>query len=160
VICVPVGQRKGYSDHVPDACGIVKTKDAPESQGMTTELKMQVIELIVKAAPPAKDGGKSIFNQDHPHWARVLELHEAVRVAMAGRSPLSGEVRMEMVYRRCKKGGDALNFINGVADVVQKSRYFEGQDAWAIENDDQIVEFHYQQEPSDADEYTVRISLL
>ncbi|MDB5096374.1 MAG: hypothetical protein JWM80_795 [Cyanobacteria bacterium RYN_339] len=85
----------------------------------------------------------------------------AIRVAMADREPLGGgPIRMEVAYQRANRQGDALNMMNGIADVLQQRTTFAScaGDVWAIDDDHNIREFSYQEIPALRDSYQVRLS--
>ena len=72
------------------------------------------------------------------------------------------DVRMVMHYQRARGRADALNIVNGVADVIQRRSHSRQQrfDTWVIEDDVQIREVHYTERQGPADRYEVTISAL
>ena len=120
---------------------------------------MNEIVIIVEAAPPAKDGSESILSPGHRDHQRVTALKEAVAVVMADRKPFEGVgLMMELRVTRARCRADGLNMINGVADVIQKRATKEYAPlAWAIDDDRNIKEFHYFEEPGATDRYRVTI---
>lgn len=118
------------------------------------------IVIRVDAAPPAKDGAKSIRDPGHPHHPLVQHLRNAMREALRGREPLHGvPVRMDMHYWRKHGKGDALNLINGVADIIQRRSHLaaHAHEVWVLDDDKWIKYFHYSEEPGDHDRYELVI---
>ena len=118
------------------------------------------IRVRVEAAPPAKDPGFSIRNPQHPNALLVEALREAMRRAMAGREPLEGvPARLEMRLFRAACRADALNLINGIADVIQRRCHSleHACDVWLIDDDANIREFHYTEEPAGRDAYEITL---
>lgn len=118
------------------------------------------IVLRVPAAPPAKDGGTSIRSPGHDHRHLVAALRGAMAEAMRDEEPFEGErLGMELRLQRGQCKADALNLINGVADVIQRHctwaeyRY----DVWVFDNDANVREFHFSEEPAVQDAYEVRV---
>ena len=125
---------------------------------MSSEIRVQVGD-----APPAKDGGTSIRNPSHSHFPLVLALLDAMKAAMSGRKPLEGiPVKLSMHYWRGAGRADALNAINGVADIIQKRCHppYEPFDVWVIDDDSNIREFHYTEEGSGSDRYELAVAPL
>lgn len=119
------------------------------------------IQLEVRYPPPAKDGGFSIRNPAHPRAALVEKLREQMRRALTQHEPIEGiPVRMTMHYCRLTSRADALNIINGVADVIQKRSDAHPHPAWLIDDDKNIREFKYTEEPADHDLYTLVLETL
>jgi hypothetical protein len=124
---------------------------------MSTSIIVRVYD-----APPAKDGGFSILNPRHYSYPRVQALRAAMRVTIAGRSPFVGvPLRLTMRYHRATSRSDALNIINGVADVIQRRCAAEYRsDVWLIDDDANIRAFEYAELLSDHDWYELTISTL
>lgn len=121
------------------------------------------VVIRVDGPAPAKDGGRSIRNPAHPHSVRVQALRQAMAVAMQGRTAFEGTpVRLKMRLYRRDCGCDALNLINGVADIIQRRhhRAEHGHDVWVLEDDAQIREFSYQETPAERDSYELVITSL
>jgi len=121
------------------------------------------VHIEVTGIPPAKDSAKSIRSQDHPHFSRVKSLVEAMEEAMIECLPFEEtNVRMVMRYQRARGRADALNIVNGVADIIQRRCHRRQQrfDTWVIEDDAQIREVHYTERQGPADRYEVTISAL
>ena len=85
------------------------------------------ISLTIKGLPPAKDGATSIFNKQHRHHIRVVDL---LRMA---KHPLDNsqwnrtenrDIGLELVMTDTLAGlpGDAINYLGGVSDVLQVDR--------------------------------------
>lgn len=121
---------------------------------------MELLEFLVDSAPPAKDGGTSIRNPQHPHFDRVCALREKMAEVMKGRSPFVGvALRLDLRVYRATCRADALNLINGLTDVLQKRcGWAEYQhDVWVFDDDANIREFHYTEVASDRDCYQVTL---
>jgi hypothetical protein len=112
--------------------------------------------IRVDGPAPAKDGARSIRGADHPHAGRVQALRKGMAEAMVGRLPLEGgPVRLEMHVFRHACRSDALNLINGVADIIQRRchRPEHAHDVWVLDDDVQIREFAYRETPAEFDAY-------
>ena len=129
------------------------------------------IVIRVDGWPPAKDGGKSIFNPEHSRHPLVRDLLSAAADAIAA----SGWRRVEapqpiglelVVSRRAAVDGraDPANYVGGVCDVLQAER--QGvQPSWLgelaghalYENDSQVREIHYREDSLAPVGYEVRI---
>jgi hypothetical protein len=72
------------------------------------------------------------------------------------------DVRMVMQYQRARGRADALNMVNGAADIIQRRCHGRQQrfDTWVIEDDAQIREVHYTEQQGPADRYEATISAL
>jgi len=123
----------------------------------------RTISLVVQAAPPAKDGGFSIRNPNHSHYRLVTALRDEMRKALRDGEPFTGvPVRLEMHYERASGRADALNVINGVADVIQLRCHSEMHrcDVWLVDDDAWIREFHYSEEAGERDLYEIVVTEL
>ena len=128
--------------------------------------------LTVAGLPPPKDGGDSIFNVHHRSHGRVVELLREVERALEGAQwdrDERGPVGLELVVVEAPGGfrGDGLNFLGGVADVLQSNR--RGADlshlgdlalASLYRDDVQAREARYSVEGGDVPHYRVRVWLL
>ena len=133
---------------------------------------MKEIRLPVEGLPPPKDGGNSIFNEGHRNHGRVVELLRAAERALEGAEwdlEESGPVGLELVVVETPGGfrGDGLNFLGGVADVLQAKR--PGADLSHLgslarvslyRNDVQVRDARYSVESGDVSQYRVRVWLL
>ena len=123
----------------------------------------QPIAIAVPCAPPAKDGAISIRNPEHPDHAKVQAIRDAMGHVMAQQHPF-GRIPLKMTMHCCRGTcrADALNMINGVADIIQKRCNTPSYrwDVWATEDDEDIREFHNTEEPAETDSYTVTIGPL
>lgn len=121
---------------------------------------MKEIIIRVGAAPPAKDGGKSIRSRDHRDYALVVALREAMAKTMATQDAFEGvPVAMELRVVRARCRADGLNLINGVSDVIQRrcNTPDYAHDVWVLDDDANVREFHYYEEPGDRDSYQVTV---
>ena len=121
------------------------------------------IAIDVHAAPPSKDGAKSIRSHAHRDAGKVEALREAVRKALTASAPIEGRpVRMVMHYRRGAGKADALTAINGVADIIQRRCHDVSHDCgvWLIDDDANIREFHYTEKPALTDSYEITVEVL
>ena len=118
--------------------------------------------LSVAAAPPVKDGARSIFNPQHPDHGKVLALQAAMSTALAYREPFEGvPLRLDVRVSRAACKADGLNLINGIADVIQRrTHYGYTKDVWLIDDDAYIQEFHYSERLADSDGYELIVSEL
>lgn len=114
------------------------------------------MRLVVHAAPPAKDGGTSIKSDAHPHFRFVEALRAAMQAVPEAERFQGADLVLSMRYERATSRADALNLINGVADVIQR-RGNAGQ-AWVIDDDARIREFHYVESPGQSDSYVIEVS--
>ena len=83
--------------------------------------------MTVDGLPPGKDGGFSIFNQKHRQHGRVIDLLNEAKHATDDSQWNPTEQRqigLELVMVETPGGfpGDALNYLGGVADVLQANR--------------------------------------
>ena len=129
-------------------------------------------EIVIRVGgwPPAKDGGKSIFNPDHPRHPLVRDLLSAAGEAIA----VSGWRRVEapvpigldlVVSKRAALdgGADPANYIGGVCDVLQADRR-NVPPSWLgelarhalYEDDSQVREIHYREDSLAPAGYQVR----
>ena len=135
------------------------------------EIKVQEIRLVVAGLPPAKDGSKSIFNRNHGHHSRVIDLLYSVKEALGSAqwTPLeSRHIGLELVVQTPDNfREDGLNLLGGVADVLQANR--RGADlshlpdlaqASLYYDDKQIQEARYSVESGGIAEYRVRVWVL
>lgn len=118
------------------------------------------IVIHVDGAPPAKDGGLAIRNPSHSHHGHVKLLRASMATAMAGKQPFAGvPLRMDIHHWRKTSRADALNIINGIADILQQrcntSAYQHS--IWVFDDDWYIKEFHYSEEVGEVDRYEVSI---
>jgi hypothetical protein len=121
------------------------------------------IVIRVEGPAPAKDGGRSIRGLEHPHAERVQTLRQAMAAVMAEREPFDlGPVRMDMRLYRQVCASDALNLINGVADIIQRRHHLpeHAHDVWVLADDAQIREFSYQESPAEQDSYVIVVTPL
>lgn len=120
----------------------------------------EAIIIRVEAAPPAKDGAKSILDPSHRHFPRVLALREAMARAMMGRAPFAKtRLRLEVEYHRANSHSDGLNIINGIADVIQRCRRAEMRhEVWVMDDDKYVVAFNYTELASTYDHYELVIT--
>ena len=132
---------------------------------------MEEICLVVAGLPPAKDGGNSIFNRNHGHHGRVIDLLRKVKEALCNAqwNPIERRhIGLELVVKTPDDfREDGLNLLGGVADVLQKNR--RGADLSHVEDlaqvslyhdDKQIRQARYSVEGGDGIEYRVRIWVL
>lgn len=130
------------------------------------------ISLIVDGLPPAKDGSRSIFNPANSHRRRVDVLLKKVRQTLEG-SPRwnrteKRHVGLELIIETPNElRGDAINFLGGVADVLQANRrgiprsYLGDLNQETLYHDDrQISEVRYSVEQGDSTCYRVRVWVL
>ena len=94
---------------------------------MRPDTNAREISLSVEGYPPAKDGGCSIFNRNHPHRSRVVALLEKAKQALADSSwdSLEGApigLELGIAGTPGKLPGDLDNYLGGVADVLQADR--------------------------------------
>ena len=119
------------------------------------------IHIRVEAAAPAKDGGRSIRHSQHVHFGRVEALREAMTLAMNGRQPFERmPLKMEVHVRRFACRADALNLLNGIADIIQRRCHLPEHKypVWVLEDDSDIREVVYRESLPDA--YDLVISPL
>ena len=123
----------------------------------------QPIRLRVDAPPPAKDGAKSIRSPEHLRYRITVALREKMAEVMEGHQPFTGvRLRMDVHYRRAASQADALNIINGIADVIQAHSHREDHrfDVSVLDDDTNIREFHYTEAPSEHDSYELVVRRL
>lgn len=114
--------------------------------------------IEVHAAPPAKDGAKSIRAETHTHHVRVRALREAMARLEPDERFEGVPLRLEMTVSRLADRSDALNAINGVADIIQ--RRGNPEQPWLIDDDANIREFTYREVRGNAAFYTVRVTAI
>lgn len=118
------------------------------------------IAIRVNAAPPAKDGAISVLNPNHSTHDRVQALRGAMKAQIGAHKRFENvNLKMVMHYERATSQADALNIMNGVADVVQRRCHFKAYrfEVWLIDDDRNIREIHYSEEPADKDSYEATI---
>ena len=81
---------------------------------------------------------------------------------MKNRQPFSSiPLKLTMHYKRKKGRADALNIINGVADILQKRSYAKYKcDVWVFDDDAQIKCFKYTEERGTKDEYRITMEAI
>ena len=133
---------------------------------------MKEICLTVAGLPPPKDGGDSIFSVRHRNHGRVVELLREAERALEGAQWDRDErepVGLELVVVEGPGGfrGDGLNFLGGVADVLQSNRrganlsHLGDLALVSLYRDDvQVREVRYSVEGGDVHRYRVRVWLL
>ena len=94
---------------------------------MNLDANAREVSLSVAGWPPAKDGANSIFNKKHRHHSRVVDLLRQAKRALAdsGWDPQErAQIGLELVIVETPGGipGDAINYLGGVADVLQAHR--------------------------------------
>lgn len=129
------------------------------------------IMVRVDGWPPAKDGGKSIFNPEHSRHSLVRALLSAAGdvIAVSGwrlvESPLPIGLELVVSRRAALDGGaDPANYIGGVCDVLEAERQ-NVPPSWLgelarhalYENDSQVREIHYREDPAAPGGYQLRI---
>lgn len=129
------------------------------------------IEFEVRGWPPKKSEAKSLFSATHPKADRVRELLKAAHDAAqhGGWSVVTGEVSLELtIYGPSRPGGDATNFLGGVADVLQGTAphnvsvtHLGDLAAVGLYTDDkQISRISYLEQPAAEPFYRIRVSTL
>ena len=115
------------------------------------------MRVTVDGAPPSKDQGMSSRGPTHLHFPRVELLRKAMldQVDPSERLVKTAAV-MHVHYERFSARSDALNLMNGIADVVQSRGNLD--QPWIIDDDFFVTEFHYKETAADHDRYTVEIS--
>jgi predicted RNA-binding Zn ribbon-like protein len=123
----------------------------------------------VKGLPPAKNGGQSPFSVGHQHLDRAQRLLEAFAgVVPDGFEPLRCAVGLELTLFspvQCPPG-DALNFLGGVGDALQRKPLNVAGHLGPIaelaiyENDRQIRRVRFAQRISSEFSYLVRVRTL
>ena len=133
---------------------------------------MKEIRLTVAGVSPPRDGGYSIFNARHRNHGRVVALLREAERALEGAQWDRDErepVGLELVVVEGPGGflGDGLNFLGGVADVLQSSRrganlsHLGGLARVSLYRDDvQVREARYSVQGGDVPHYRVRVWLL
>ena len=130
------------------------------------------INLIVDGSPPAKDSGLSIFNQKHSRHPLVITLLRKAQQAL-GNSQWNPKERrsvgLEVIAVEASDGfrGDAINYLGGVADVLQANRSNVSLShlgdlarASLYYDDCQIREVRYSVEQGNCQGYRVRVWVL
>ena len=129
------------------------------------------ISVSVMGLPPAKDGGFSIFHQKHSRHSLVVELLSKAEKALTDShwNPVeTRKIGLELVVETPGDiPGDAINYLGGVADVLQSIRvnvdlsHLGGlAEATFYRNDKQIAEVRYSVEYCETRRYRVRVWLL
>lgn len=117
------------------------------------------IAFEIDGRPPGKNEAKSVLSTGHSHAGRVTALLEAARHAIGPAfDPWTGRIGLEVtVYG--EPDGDATNYLGGIGDVLQGARRNLPTDSGVfLYNDDrQIREVRYRQEPSGSARYRVRL---
>lgn len=136
---------------------------------MKPDTDVREISLIVESSPPAKDGANSIFNQKHSHHPRVVNLMRAAKQSLDDSDWNPTEKRrigLELVTPDGLRG-DAINYLGGVADVLQADRsnvdlshLGDLAKATLYYNDKQIAEVRYSVDHGDTPYYYVRVWVL
>ena len=136
---------------------------------MQQDSDVEEISLIVEGLPPAKDGANSIFNAKHGHHPRVVNLLRAAKQTLVEShwNPTEGRrIGLELVTSDGLPG-DAINYLGGVADVLQVARINvdlshlgDLAKATLYYDDKQIAEVRYSVESGDATCYRVRVWVL
>lgn len=124
---------------------------------------IEAISIRVAAPPPAKDGAKSIFSLDHPHYPRVVALRAAIQETMVNRTPFEGvPLRLAIAYERATCRADALNIVNGIADVLQRRPTMRAyaNETWAFDDDVNIREIAYRETSAAAEAYQIVITRI
>ena len=139
---------------------------------MSLDTDPREIRLGVAGWPPAKDGANSILNQKHQHHPRVVDLMRKAKQALAGSrwDPLErAKIGLELVVAEAPGGipGDAINYLGGVADVLQAHRrnidlqhLGDLAKATLFYDDKQVTEVRYLAERGDVPCYRVRVWVL
>ena len=131
------------------------------------------ISLTVCGQPPSKGTSRSVFNKEHGQPDRVIALLHKVKQALEDTQWEPEEQRqvgLSLVIVEPPTGflGDAMNYLGGVADVLQANRSgnvdlsYLGDLARAslYLDDDQIREVHYSVGSGDTLGYRVRVWVL
>ena len=133
---------------------------------------MTEISLEVEGLPPAKDSSTSIFNQENRHHQRVISLLKQVQQALKHSQWNPTERRvvgLELVITDATMGipGDAINYLGGVADVLQANRrntdlshIHDLAQASLYFDDRQVRDVRYYVEEADIQTYRVRVWIL
>jgi hypothetical protein len=130
-----------------------------------------VIEFEVKGLPPKKSEAKSLFAVDHPKADRVIALLKAARDAMQRDDwkIVTGRVALELtIYCPGRPGGDATNFLGGVADVLQGKApsnvdvtHLQDLAVIGLYTDDKLIsQILYRELPASEVGYRIRVSKL
>ncbi len=117
------------------------------------------MRIEVEGTPPIKNAAKSLRAADHPHAERVAKLRKAMVAQVQPAERFEGK-RLAMVvrYEHPPSRADGLNIANGIADVLQ---HRGNPDApWVLDDDHNIVEFHYTEAITDHERYWVEIRPL
>ena len=130
------------------------------------------ISVKVDGSPPAKDSGLSIFNQGHSRHPLVIALLQKAQQALNNSQWNRDERRpvgLEVVVVEASDGfrGDAINYLGGVADVLQANRrnanlsHLGDLAQVSFYHDDvQIREVRYSVEQGDFQGYRARVWVL
>lgn len=131
------------------------------------------ISLTVTGQPPSKNTSYSTFNEEHGHPNRVIALLSEVKQTLKDTQWDPREQRqvgLSLVIVEPPTGflGDAMNYLGGVADVLQASRSGNADLSYLGDlakaalyfDDDQIREVHYSVESGDTLGYRVRVWVL
>ena len=133
---------------------------------------MTEISLEVEGLPPAKDSSTSIFNQENSHHQRVITLLKQLQQALkcSHWNPIERRVvGLELVIGNptMRVRGDAINYLGGVADVLQATRrntdlshIHDLAQASLYFDDRQILEVRYYVEEANIQSYRVRVWIL
>lgn len=115
------------------------------------------MRIEVDGPPPVKDGGMSSRGETHRHYPYVKSLRDAMTQQVSEQSRLTGiPVVLTVHFDRARSKADALNLINGIADVIQ-ARGNPGHPSM-IDDDANITEFHYTEARTDTDRYSVEVT--
>lgn len=133
---------------------------------------MTEISLEVEGLPPAKNSSTSIFNQDNPHHQRVISLLKQVRQALKfsqWQPTEQSQIGLELTMKGTPTSirGDAINYLGGVADVLQTNRrntdlghLHDLAQASLYDDDCQIKEVRYHVEAAERQTYRIRVWIL
>lgn len=115
------------------------------------------MRIEVNGPPPVKDGGMSSRGESHLHFPHVQQLREAMRRQVTDDEHITRiPVILRVHFDRATSRADALNLVNGIADVIQ-ARGNPGE-PWMIDDDANITEFHYTETRTESDRYTVEVT--
>ncbi len=133
---------------------------------------MMELNLEIEGLPPAKDSSLSIFNTEHGHHQRVINLLKQVQQTLKNSqwNPTErGQIGLELVVSESPTGipGDAINYLGGIADVLQANRrnvdishLHDLVDVSLYYDDRQIRQVRYDVQVSDNQMYRVRVWVL
>ncbi|RJQ12336.1 MAG: hypothetical protein C4558_02125 [Dehalococcoidia bacterium] len=116
------------------------------------------MRIEVEGPPPIKNTAKSMRSEGHPHAQRIAALREAMSTVPPEERLEGQRLSMVMHYERQPSQADALNLANGVADVIQRRGNADAP--WLIDDDHNIVEFHYTERIASRDWYWIEIRPL